>query len=182
MWRGHPLRAPKGRDTRPTADRVREAVFSAIYSHIGDLEGRAVIDLFAGSGALGLEALSRGAAQCVFVDSDRTAVAVLRENASTLGADPASVDTVLTTATRYVASAAAGRPASLLLLDPPYRIDASEVCQLLETLATRGFLARGALVVYEHASGTAAEWPQGFAGGSVRRYGGTTVSFADYEG
>ena len=71
QWRGRPLVAPHGQDTRPTADRVREALFSMLASRLGSFEGLQVADLFAGSGALGLEALSRGAAHCVFVENDR---------------------------------------------------------------------------------------------------------------
>ncbi len=85
-WRGRPLVAPEGRATRPTSDRVREALFSMLASRIGTFEGLKVIDLFAGSGALGLEALSRGAAHCIFVDSDRNAVAAIQRNLATFGA------------------------------------------------------------------------------------------------
>lgn len=182
QWRGHPLKAPKGRDTRPTADRVREAVFSSVFSQLGDLDGRVVLDLFAGSGALGFEALSRGAVRCVFVDADRDAIAAIRQNARALDVAAETAGIVRSTAARFAGGPVGQAPASLLLLDPPYRIDASEVCQLLEMLAARGFLERGALVVYEHASGAEAVWPKGFAGGLVRRYGTTTVSFANYEG
>lgn len=181
-WGGRSFRAPKGRETRPTADRVREAVFSAIYSRIGDLSGRTVLDLFAGSGALGLEALSRGAARCVFVDSDRDAIATIRKNLEDLGVDSGAAVVVHGPAMQFGMRHTLGQPASLLLMDPPYRIDASEVCQLLEVLAARGFLEHGALVVYEHAAETEAIWPEGFAGTSVRRYGDTAVSFAIYEG
>lgn len=153
-----------------------------VYSRIGDLSGRTVLDLFAGSGALGLEALSRGAARCVFVDSDRDAVASIRTNLHELGAGSDAAVVVHGSAMRFGMRHMVGQPASLLLMDPPYRIDASEVCQLLEALAARGFLEPGALVVYEHAGNTTPVWPAGFVGGSVRRYGSTAVSFADYEG
>lgn len=182
QWRGHPLKAPKGRDTRPTADRVREAIFSSVFSQLGDLDGCVVLDLYAGSGALGLEALSRGAARCVFVDPDHAAVGVIRENVRALGVTPQVATIAQSTASRFAAAPARQAPASLLLMDPPYRIDPSEVCQLLEALAARGFLEPGALIVYEHASGAGAIWPAGFEGGPVRRYGTTTVSFASYEG
>jgi len=161
---------------------VREAIFSAVFSQVGDLDGQTVIDLFAGSGALGLEALSRGAARCVFVDADRAASAAIRANGSALGAPPGATIVVQAPASRFALRPVCEPPASLLLMDPPYRIDASEVCQLLEVLAARGFLEHGALVVYEHAAETEAIWPEGFAGTSVRRYGDTAVSFAIYEG
>ena len=79
-WRGRPLVAPKGDTTRPTADRTREALFSMLASRLGSFEGLAVADLFAGSGALGLEALSRGAASCLFVEQDKPALDALRAN------------------------------------------------------------------------------------------------------
>ncbi|MFZ5794795.1 MAG: RsmD family RNA methyltransferase, partial [Pseudomonadota bacterium] len=84
-WRGRPIVAPKGDATRPTADRVREALFSMLASRLGSFEDLAVADLFAGSGALGLEALSRGAASCIFVEQDKAALDALRTNITKLG-------------------------------------------------------------------------------------------------
>src|SRR3954463_12948610 len=85
-WRGRPLLAPTGQATRPTADRAREALFSMLASRLGSFEGLRVADLFAGSGALGLEALSRGAAHCTFVETDRAALDAIRRNIAALGA------------------------------------------------------------------------------------------------
>ena len=113
QWRGRPLVAPSGSATRPTADRVREALFSMLASRIGSFEGLQVADLFAGSGALGLEALSRGAAHCVFVENDGAAVAAIRRNISSLGA----AGEVLP---RGAAHAALPHPVDLAFLDPPY--------------------------------------------------------------
>lgn len=112
-WRGRPLLAPPGQDTRPTADRVREALFSMLASRLGSFEGLQVADLFAGSGALGLEALSRGAAHCVFVETDRRAVDVIRANISTLGA---SAEVLARSAEHALLPA----PVDLAFLDPPY--------------------------------------------------------------
>ena len=112
-WRGRPLIAPQGRATRPTADRVREALFSMLASRLGSFEGLEVADLFAGSGALGLEALSRGAAHCVFVENDGAAVAAIRANLASLGA---SGDVLA----RSAGHAALPAPADLAFLDPPY--------------------------------------------------------------
>jgi len=181
-WRGRPLVAPKGRDTRPTADRVREAIFSSVYSLLGDLEGRIVIDLYAGSGALGLEALSRGADRCIFVESDGKAASVLAANLSTLGIGKAGATVMQAKVSRGLADRLGSVGASLLLADPPYRIDPLEFSQVLEALATAGVLAQGALVMYEHSSKTEASWPTGFRATSDRRYGDTAVSFAAYEG
>jgi 16S rRNA (guanine966-N2)-methyltransferase len=113
QWRGRPLIAPKGQDTRPTADRVREALFSMLASRLGSFEGLQVADLFAGSGALGLEALSRGAAHCIFVENERRAVEAIRANIAALGAS----GEVLARNAEYAALPA---PADLAFLDPPY--------------------------------------------------------------
>jgi 16S rRNA (guanine966-N2)-methyltransferase len=112
-WRGRPLSAPTGLATRPTSDRVREALFSMLASRIGSFEGLQAADLFAGSGALGLEALSRGAAHCFFVDSDRSAGEAIGRNIAALDAPgellPGSAEHVRLP-----------RPPDLVFLDPPY--------------------------------------------------------------
>ena len=113
-WRGRPVVAPKGQDTRPTSDRTREALFSMLASRIGSFEDLQVADLFAGSGALGLEALSRGAASCVFVETDRYAVEAIRANLATLGG------TGEVRPSRAEQIRLAG-PFDLVFLDPPYR-------------------------------------------------------------
>jgi len=112
-WRGRPLKAPAGRGTRPTSDRAREALFSILTSRIGSFEGLQVVDLFAGTGALGLEALSRGAAHCTFVEQDRAALETLRANVALLGAD-ATIKAV--SAQHFI-----GGPFDLAFCDPPYR-------------------------------------------------------------
>ena len=112
-WRGRPLEAPPGSATRPTADRVRETLFSMLASRLGSFEDLRVADLFAGSGALGLEALSRGAASAVFVESDANAAAAIRRNVAKLGASA-----------RVIVGSALALPRSeafdLILADPPY--------------------------------------------------------------
>lgn len=114
-WRGRPLDAPPGAATRPTADRVRETLFSMLVSRLGSFEELAVADLFAGSGALGLEALSRGAARATFVERDSAAVGAIRSNAERLGA---------TTRAQILGGSALalprGGPFDLILADPPY--------------------------------------------------------------
>ena len=112
-WRGRKLAAPKGDGTRPTADRARETLFAMLTSRLGDFEGLQIADLFAGSGALGLEALSRGAAHCLFVEQDRAAVDVIRANVATLGAQARSrVETASVMQLR-----AAQAPLDLILAD-----------------------------------------------------------------
>jgi 16S rRNA (guanine966-N2)-methyltransferase len=132
QWRGRPIVAPKGEATRPTADRTREALFSMLTSRLGSFEGLAVADLFAGSGALGLEALSRGAGSCVFVEQDRAALDALRANIATLGAK-ADVR-----AQSVMALPPATRPCDLILMDPPYDSGAGAVA--LDKLARLGWV------------------------------------------
>jgi 16S rRNA (guanine966-N2)-methyltransferase len=112
-WRGRPILAPAGQSTRPTSDRTREALFSMLASRIGSFEGLRVADLFAGSGALGLEALSRGAAHCIFVETDRAAIDAIRRNLAALGAE----GDILSTPAEH---ARVPGPLDLAFLDPPY--------------------------------------------------------------
>ena len=112
-WRGRPIDAPPGAGTRPTADRVRETLFSMLASRIGSFEGLRVADLFAGSGALGFEALSRGATTAVFVESDSNVASIIHRNAERLGAD---VQILRSSALALPRSA----PFDLIFADPPY--------------------------------------------------------------
>lgn len=122
QWRGRPLVSPKGDTTRPTADRTREALFSMLASRLGSFEELAVGDLFAGSGALGFEALSRGAASCLFVEQDKPALDALRANIAKLGAKGAEVR-----AGSVLALGPAVKPLDLLMMDPPYGTGAGAV-------------------------------------------------------
>lgn len=128
--RGRRLQAPPGRATRPTSDRVREATFNALAS-LGELGGAEVLDLFAGSGALGIEALSRGAAQVTFVDDDPRAVEVVRANLATIGLED-SARVVLGDARSFLAETPL--PVDLALLDPPYGVGNLEWAGWLATL------------------------------------------------
>lgn len=130
QWRGRPLIAPKGDATRPTADRTRETLFSMLTSRIGSFEGLSVGDFFAGSGALGFEALSRGAASCLFVEQDRGALDAIRANGDKLGvrADIRSGS---------VMSLGQGKPLDLIFMDPPYGTGAGQVA--LDKLARLGW-------------------------------------------
>jgi 16S rRNA (guanine966-N2)-methyltransferase len=141
LYGGRVLVAPAGRATRPTSDRVREALFSIL----GNIDGVRVLDLFAGSGALAIEALSRGAAQATLVDSSRSAVAAIRRNLDTLGID---ADVVRQPVARYLQSARRGaRQYDLLFLDPPYRQAGALGRELSAALAP--VLSAGARVVAE---------------------------------
>lgn len=136
-WRGRPLLAPKGMETRPTADRTRETLFSMLYSRLGSFEGLKVGDLFAGSGALGLEALSRGAESCLFVDQDADAIAAITGNVRALGAAPRAD----VRRTSVLSLGPARAPLDLLLLDPPYGTGAGAVA--LDKLNRLGWVAPG---------------------------------------
>lgn len=149
-WRGRPLVVPAGQATRPTADRVREALFSMLASRLGTFEGLRVADLFAGSGALGLEALSRGAAHVTFVEQDGVALDALRANIAKLGATGAEVR-----AQSVMALPPAPAPYDLVLLDPPYGTNAADVA--LDRLLRLGWFAPGAIVSVETAKGDAVE-------------------------
>ncbi len=141
QWRGRTLVAPKGESTRPTADRTREGLFSMLVSRIGSFEGLRVADLFAGSGALGFEALSRGAAECVFVEQDRPALDALRANAEKLGVK-ADIR-----AQSVLALGAATAPFDLILMDPPYGTGAGAVA--LDKLGRLGWVGPATLISIE---------------------------------
>ncbi len=142
LWRGRPLVTPKGEATRPTADRMREALFSMLVSRLGSFEELAVADLFAGSGALGLEALSRGAATCLFVEHDRPALDALKANIAKLGAKGAEVR-----ATSVMALGHALKPLDLILMDPPYASGAGSVA--LDKLGRQGWTSPATWVSIE---------------------------------
>jgi 16S rRNA (guanine966-N2)-methyltransferase len=147
QWRGRPLVAPKGSTTRPTADRTRETLFSMLVSRLGSFEGLRVADLFAGSGALGLEALSRGAESCTFVEQDSAALDALRTNAAKLCAKAdVRAQSVMTLGP-------APAPYDILLLDPPYGTGAGVVA--LERLLRHNWIAPGAIASVETAKGEA---------------------------
>ena len=160
--RGRLLAAPKGQDTRPTADRTREALFSMLTSRLGSWEGLAVADLFAGSGALGIEALSRGAASCLFVEQDRAALDALRANlaALSLKAD--------VRAASVLALPPATQPLDVILMDPPYATGAGVVA--LDRLARLGWTGPQTWISLETAKAEAFE-VAGFAIDAERVHG-----------
>jgi 16S rRNA (guanine966-N2)-methyltransferase len=156
------------RGTRPTSDRAREALFSSLAGLL-DIEGAWVLDLFAGTGAVGLEALSRGAEWATFVDSDRTAYDLIRRNVATVGLDRAEVH-------RRAAGAflvgGCDRPFDLAFIDPPYAFGEQPLAALLSTLATPDWLADDAVVVVERsARGAEPLWPDALEPIKQKRYG-----------
>jgi 16S rRNA (guanine966-N2)-methyltransferase len=144
-WRRRLLQAPTGEATRPTADRTRETLFAMLASRLGSFEGLAVADLFAGSGALGLEALSRGAATCLFVEQDAAAIRALRANIAALRAQPRCE----VRAASVMQLGPAKAPYDLILLDPPYHSGAGAVA--LDRLARLGWIGAGTWVSLETA-------------------------------
>jgi 16S rRNA (guanine966-N2)-methyltransferase len=182
-WKGRPLVAPKGRDTRPTSDRVREALFSAITARVGpDLARGAVLDLFAGTGALALEALSRGASRAVLVENDRAALAAIGENVATLDAGDRVTVIAANVLGAGVMKVKRGGPFALLFCDPPYRIEQARVAATLKRLAEAGAVEFGAALVWEHAATAKMPEPDGFARESNYRYGDTAVTLFRYYG
>lgn len=142
-WRGKPLVAPKGDATRPTADRMRETLFNMLTSRLGSFQDLSVVDLFAGSGALGLEALSRGAAHCLFVEQDAAALAALRQNIRTLDAQARTS----LRAGSVMELGPAPAPADVILVDPPYNTGAGVVA--LHRLLRLRWLSAATWVVLE---------------------------------
>lgn len=167
---------PKG--TRPTTDRVREALFNVLAARL-DFTGLAVLDLYAGSGALGLEALSRGAASALFVESDARAAAVIADNAAALGFSGATVRRAAVTS---VLAGAATAAADLVFADPPYDVTNAELEAILVRLTDNGWVADGALAVVERGAGSALRWPPGWDVLRERRYGDTRLELAEYVG
>lgn len=164
-WRGRKLLAPDGDITRPTSDRTRETLFSMLVSRLGDFEGLRVADLFAGSGALGLEALSRGAAQCVFVEQDPGAIRALRGNIANLRAQERCD---VRAASVLSLGPIRGEPLDLVLLDPPYGTGAGVVA--VDKLTRLGWIAPAAWVSVE-TSRTEDVTVKGYASEAVRDIG-----------
>jgi 16S rRNA (guanine966-N2)-methyltransferase len=170
-FRGRPLATPAGLATRPTGARVREALFAIL----GPLDGTRVLDLYAGSGALAIEALSRGAAAAVLVERDRRALSAIRENLDKLGL--AGEARVLALAAERVLPALANEaPFDLVLCDPPWAAGESAI-PVLEKLALGGKLVSDARIVLEHPSREPPEAPRGLAPFDQRSFGDTGLSF-----
>jgi 16S rRNA (guanine966-N2)-methyltransferase len=162
-WRGRPLKAPRGQGTRPTADRTRETLFSMLVSRIGSFEGLRVADLYAGSGALGLEALSRGAAHATFVERNPAALAVIRANLASLGATERA-EIIASSATTLATT----QPFEVVFADPPYGPGSGTA--VIEAVRASGWLVPGGLLAVETESRDAVE-PGGWTIEAERRVG-----------
>jgi 16S rRNA (guanine966-N2)-methyltransferase len=172
---------PGGRSTRPTSDRTREGLFAAVTASRGGLDGARVLDLYAGSGAVGLESLSRGAADALMVESDPRAARVIRANIAAIGLPGARL--VTDRAERALARGPDGGPADFVFADPPYALGNAELEQILAGLVTRAWLAPGALVVVERAArADPLSWPAGLVADRCRRYGEAVLCYGHAEG
>lgn len=185
--RGRRLDVPRGHVTRPTTDRVRESLFASIESRMGGCSDLVVLDLFAGSGALGLEALSRGARSAVFIESDRRVIGVLRRNIAAVGLPGAQV--VGDDAWRFAAGRGVGvevtGPFDLVLCDPPYDITTDRVRKLLSDLVARSMVAADGLIVVERsARDDESPWPDSVPVESLdrRTYGETALWYGRLRG
>jgi 16S rRNA (guanine966-N2)-methyltransferase len=176
-WRGRRLATPRTDAIRPTSDRLRESLFNVLlHAYDETFTGARVLDLFAGTGALGFEALSRGAAYALLVDEGAEARAVIRANIEALGAEGVT-RLFRRDATRLGPSGSAGQ-FSLVFCDPPYSRDLAP--RALASAAAGAWLTHGALAVVEEAEGASVTWPEGFTELERRVYGETAVSFARY--
>lgn len=174
--KGRKLKAPPGRGTRPATDRLKEAVFSSLGPLV---TGAEVLDLYAGSGALGIEALSRGALHATFVEKDEAAVAVIADNLSHIRLSESA--TLLHMKAEQFAAGPCDRPFQIIFIDPPYALGFPS--ETLESLAERGHVATGATIVVEtSARGEAFDIPPGFVLTGRRRYADSAVAYLKFEG
>jgi 16S rRNA (guanine966-N2)-methyltransferase len=175
---GRRLAAPAGAQTRPTADRVREALFSALEA-MTDLDGARVADLYAGSGAVGLEALSRGAAYALLVESDARAARIIRDNIVALRVG-GSARLITGRVAQVLHTPPDGGPYDVIFADPPYALSDAEVTEVQQALVDHGWLAPDAVVVLERSTrtevrGAGLSWVDGITAERSRRYGETTL-------
>jgi len=171
---GRRIPAPEGRETRPTSEKVRAAIFNVLHHRL-EWAGLTVLDLFAGSGALGIEALSRGAARAVFVESHARTAAMIRGTLRELGLPPVRAEVVTARVEAWLAKAALPEPAGLVLLDPPYEYPG--IGDVLSAVAESPAIAHGAMVVLETGREFPAHWPAALESLEPKRYGDTQVHY-----
>ncbi|WP_030775019.1 16S rRNA (guanine(966)-N(2))-methyltransferase RsmD [Streptomyces sp. NRRL F-2664] len=170
---GRRLAVPPGTGTRPTSDRMREGLFST-WESLHGVEGARVLDLYGGSGAVGLEALSRGASHALLVESDAKAAKAIRDNIKALGLPGAEFRAGR--AEQVVAARPAGDPYDVVFLDPPYALDSADLREILLTLRSNGWITDDALVTVERSTRSGAfPWPDGFEPLRSRTYGEGTL-------
>jgi len=177
-FRGKAITSPKGAKIRPTSDRVRESMFNILSSRLGPaFEGVRVLDLFAGTGALGLEALSRGASRAIFVDTGIEARGLIRDHIQSFGV--AGQAKLLKRNATSLGSVEGFKPFSLIFLDPPYNQGLGD--KALISLRDGGWLVGGATLVLEERASVPIDLPDNFAVDDTRKYGDTNVHFLSYE-
>lgn len=170
---GRRLRTPTGVNTRPTSDRVREAMFSTIDAAFGSIAGLRFLDLYAGSGAVGLEARSRGAGVVTLVEHDRRTASLIRDNVKAVGLS--NVEVVTATVGRTLTHPPRA-PYDIVFLDPPYAVPTGAVLDALKALLANDWLAEEALVVVERSTRDGElPWPEGYRVGRSKKYGETTL-------
>jgi len=168
--RGRRLSVPPGQGTRPTSDRTREGLFSALDSQLSGLHGIRIIDAYAGSGAIGLEALSRGADAALLIESDRRAAEAVRRNLVQLGLPGGRL--ITDRVEKLAAEPCPDEPYDVLFLDPPYALDAKALAEVISGFAEHGWLSPEALVCAERAARDPEwNWPEGFDSLRARAYG-----------
>lgn len=178
QYGGRVLKAPKDRSIRPTSDKVRGAIFNALNAR-GAVDGAQVLDVFCGTGALGLEALSQGAAHCTFIDKNRTSLDLARENAAMLQAE--NTGFLLKDATKHLERPANISPVSLVFIDPPYSKNLAEPA--LENLHKAQWVEHGAILVVEEERGLALDLDGSiYSVFNEKTYGDTSVRFLEYIG
>lgn len=174
VYRGRRLQTPPGDVTRPTSERVREALANALVA-AGGLDGARVLDLYAGSGALGLELLSRGADSLVAVEQDRAALAAIRSNVATLQVTTAQV---VGADVRTFASTPAGRRFDYVVADPPYDVPTTELAAIFAALAAGGHLHTGADLIVERSKRSGdMDWPEPLTAVRTKKYGDTRLCY-----
>jgi 16S rRNA (guanine966-N2)-methyltransferase len=171
---GRRIAVPRDFTGRPTSERAREGLFATLYTLLGGLDGARFADLYAGTGAVGLEALSRGAAHALLVEADRRTAQALASNARTLGLD-AAASIVTAKVERLVAAPPAAGAYDVAFLDPPYALPAAELAGTLSAMSANGWFGTGAVVVVERASRDEPfPWPEPVVPDRSRRYGDAT--------
>jgi len=177
---GRRLRTPTGSSTRPTSDRVREALFSSLDAALGSVAGLRFLDLYAGSGAVGLEARSRGVGVVTLVEQDRRTAGLIRSNVATLGFT--QVEVVVSSVARALAHPPRA-PYDIVYVDPPYALDTAAVVADLRSLRAHDWLTDEAIVVVERSARTEPlPWPRGLAGDRWRKYGETALWYGHATG
>lgn len=181
-YRGQQIFAPKGRDVRPTTDRVREAIFSSLTSYFGDFDNLVVLDAFAGSGALGFEAVSRGACKLISCEKNFNTYQNLQKNFDSLKLEKDMCALINTDATRFDFSKALGaKKFSLLFFDPPYKYDEDIVYDLVKQLENDNLLTNKAMIVYEHQVGETNKLQDAkFELFNSKNYGDTSIDYYVY--